>query len=144
MEEFIDTGFGFEVKLLNVPLLKIRGEWTPKINYNNLALQVLRALAHKMSRLTGDEIHFIRTHFEMTLQEFAKRFYVTHVAVMKWEKTKKSSTGMNWTTEKDIRLSILRHVGSKAADLVKLYSELENTPSEKPCLINLRMRRLAA
>ncbi len=93
--EFLDTGFGFPIRLVNVPMVKVRGTWTPKLNYNELALVVLRALTYKESRLTGNEIKFIRTHFEMTLQEFAKRFCVTHVGVMKWEKTKNQSTAMN-------------------------------------------------
>ena len=91
-KELIDTGFGFPIRLRNVPMLKVRGVWTPKLNYNELALVVLRALTHKESRLTGNEIKFIRTHFEMTLQEFAKRFCVTHVGVMKWEKSKNQPT----------------------------------------------------
>ena len=100
-------GFGFPIRLLNVPMIKVRGAWTPKINYNALSLKVLRALAHKESRLTGNEIKFIRTHFEMSLQEFAKRFCVTHVGVMKWEKTKNAPTSMGWSAEKDIRLFVL-------------------------------------
>src|SRR3989338_5645317 len=100
-KEFIDTGFGFPVRLRNVPMVKVRGDWTPKVNYNSLAQSVLDALAFKASRLTGNEIKFIRTHFEMTLQEFAKRFSVSHVAVLKWEKSKTQATAMSWSTEKD-------------------------------------------
>jgi hypothetical protein len=88
-------------------MVKVRGVWTPKINYNEFAHVVLRVLAHKESRLTGNEIRFIRTYFKMTLQKFAKRFCVTHVAVLKWEKVKNQPTAMNWTTEKDIRLFVL-------------------------------------
>ena len=55
---FIDTGFGFPIHLINVPMVKVQGVWSPKINYNELAYAVLRALAHKESRLTGNEIKF--------------------------------------------------------------------------------------
>ncbi len=65
---------------------------------------VLKSLYYKPARLTGSEVKFIRSHFEMTLQDFAKRFDVTHVAVLKWEKSKNNATVMNWETEKDIRL----------------------------------------
>ncbi|KXK07126.1 MAG: hypothetical protein UZ03_NOB001000321 [Nitrospira sp. OLB3] len=112
-KEFIDTGFGFPIHLINVPMVKVRGTWTPHINFNELAHVVLRALPRKASRLTGNEIKFIRTHFEMPLQTFAKRFCVTHVAVLKWEKAKNQPTAMSWTTEKDIRLFVL----SKLAEL---------------------------
>ena len=48
----------------------------------------------------------------MTLQEFAKRFCVSHVAVIKWERANRVATAMNWTTEKDIRLFILCKLGA--------------------------------
>jgi transcriptional regulator with XRE-family HTH domain len=123
-------------------MVKIRGEWTPKVNYNELASLVLRNLSHKTSRLTGDEIKFIRTYFEMTLQEFAKRFCVTHVAVLKWEKSKNSSTAMTWATEKDIRLFVLFKLGVKAAELAKLYAELELLPGAKSVTMNIDMQKL--
>ncbi len=141
---FIDTGFGFPIHLINVPMVKVQGVWSPKINYNELAYAVLRALTHKESRLTGNEIKFIRTHFEMTLQKFAKRFCVTHVAVLKWEKAKDQLTAMNWTTEKDIRLFVLSRLAARADELAQLYNELEALPERKPAPIRLDAKKLAA
>lgn len=143
-KEFIDTGFGFPIRLVNVPMVKVRRAWTPKINYNELALEVLRALAHKESRLTGNEIKFIRTHFEMTLQKFAKRFCVTHVGVMKWEKALNKPTAMNWTTEKDIRLFVLTRLAAKAQELASLYDDLQALPAGKPEPIHLDAKKVAA
>ena len=143
-KEFIDTGLGFPIRLMNVPMIRVRGEWTPKVDYNELALRVLRALAHKPSRLMGSEIKFIRTHFEMTLQEFAKRFCVTHVGVLKWEKTKGQSTAMNWSTEKDIRLFVLTKLSSKADEVARLYDELEDLPVGKLEPIYLDAKKVAA
>lgn len=143
-KEFIDTGFGFPIRLLNVPMVKLRGEWTPKINYNELALEVLRALAHKESRLTGNEIKFIRTHFEMTLQEFAKRFCVTHVGVMKWEKALNKPTAMSWSAEKDIRLFVLTRLAAKAQELASLYDDLQAIPEGKSEPIHLDAKKVAA
>lgn len=143
-KEFVDTGFGFPIQLRNVQMVKIRGAWTPKINYNHLAEAVLNALAFKPSRLTGAEINFIRTHFEMTLQEFAARFCVTHVAVLKWEKTKHQPTVMGWTTEKDIRLFILSKLQVKAVMIAQLYTKLEAIPSEKSTPLDLDVEDLAA
>lgn len=142
-KEYLDYGFGFPVRLRNVPMVKVRGEWTPKVDYNLLTRNVLRGLAFKPSRLTGNEIKFIRQHFEMTLQVFAKRFCVTHVAVLKWEKMKDLSTVMNWTTEKDIRLSVLSKLSSKSSELAKLYSELENLPSEKASSLYFDIKEIA-
>lgn len=143
-KEFLDTGFGFSVRLLNVPMVKVRGEWTPKINYNKLARMVLHELSHKASRLTGDEVRFIRTYFEMTLQKFAKRFSVSHAAVLKWEKSEAVSTAMSWATEKDLRLFILSNLGAKSAELAGLYMDLETVHGVKSLPMNLDAKKLAA
>lgn len=143
-KEFLDMGFGFPVKLLNVPMVKVRGVWTPKINYNELTLMLLKALSQKPARLTGNEIHFIRHHFEMTLAEFAKRFCVTHVAVMKWEKTKNQPTVMAWTTEKDIRLFIFSKLDSRPNEWTELYVRLERLPERKSTPIQLDAEDVAA
>jgi len=143
-KEFIDTGFGFPIRLVNVPMVKVRGAWTPKINYNELSLVILRALAHKRSRLTGNEIKFIRTHFEMTLQEFAKRFCVSHPGVLKWEKTKSQPTAMSWSAEKDIRLFVLTRLEAKAQEFASLYDDLQDLPKGKSEPIHLDAKKLAA
>jgi len=143
-KEFIDTGFGFPVKLMNVPMVKVRGQWTPKINYNGFADAVLFALAEQHSRLTGDEIKFIRNRFEMTLQDFGKRFDVSHAAVLKWEKMGDKPTPMNWPTEKDIRMFILARLRANPRDLAKLYAALAVLPEGKAKAIHLDAADLAA
>jgi len=141
----IDLGFGFPVKLLHVPMTKVRGEWTPAINYNLLAEVVLKELCEKDSKLTGSEVRFIRQHFEMTLQQFAKRFGVTHPAVMKWESMKNKSTGINWATEKDIRLFVLHKLTSKSSEIVDLYTFLEDVmDSGRAIEVEVDARELAA
>lgn len=143
-KEFIDMGFGFPVKLLNVPMVKVRGQWTPRVNYNRLADLVLVMLAAKGSRLTGNQIKFIRTYFEMTLQEFGRRFDVSHPAVLKWEKLGDKATLMNWPTEKDIRLFILERLHAKPTELAKLYGELATYPTGAIEPVSLDASRLAA
>ncbi len=141
---FVDTGLGFPVRLLNVPMVKIRGKWTPNIDYNRLTQAVLHALCEKPVRLTGNEVRFIRLHFEMTLQEFADRFAVSHAAVIKWEKTKDDLTGMNWASEKDLRLFVLSKVSDEAEALAHLYQELEHTKAERKQTIQLDAEEIAA
>lgn len=127
--EYIDRGFGFPVVIHNVTMVEIRGEWLPKINHAQLKDSVLRHLVIKQNFLTGNEIKFIRTAFEMTLEDFGKRFYVSHQAVMKWEDTKDSPTKMNWSTEKDIRLFIYKKLTDKG--LLEIYNKLEKKPDSK-------------
>ncbi len=141
----IDHGFGFPVKLLNVPMTKVRVGWTPAINYNLLAEVVLKELCEKEGRLTGNEVRFIRQHFEMTLQEFAKRFGLTHPGVLKWESQKNRTTGMNWATEKDIRLFALLKLTSKSKEIVDLYTMLEEVMIDgKSIKVEVDARKLAA
>lgn len=141
-KSFVDEGFGFKVTLLNVPMVKVRGTWTPDVNYNALSKVVLLALCEKPSRLTGNEVKFIRQYFEMTLQNFAKRFCVTHPGVLKWEKNKNRPTGMNWATEKDIRLFVLAKL--RPLKLAELYSGLEEEASSKSESIKVDASDIAA
>lgn len=107
VKRFVYEGLGFPVALVNVTLVEKRGVWTPAIDYNKLQKEVLLALTHKPIALTGNEIHFIRSYFEMTLENFGKQFGVTHVAVLTWEKAGNRSAKINPTTELYIRLLIL-------------------------------------
>ena len=107
VKKFIYEGLGFPVVLVDVSLVKKRDIWTPAIDYNKLQRAVLLALTQKPASLSGYEIHFIRTYFEMTLEHFGKHFSVTHVAVLAWEKTGDRPAKMNPTTELCIRLFIL-------------------------------------
>ena len=117
----IDHGFGFPVKLVHVPMCKVRGIWTPEVDYQLLATVVLRELCEKRGRLTGSELRFIRQYFEMSLQSFSKRFAVTHPAVLRWESSADKPTGMNWSTEKDVRLFTLTKL-TKRSNLYPPYS----------------------
>ena len=127
-KEFVDCGFGFPVRLRNVPMVKVRGIWTPDLNYKVLEEAIVKALCFKPVRLTGNEVRFIRLKSQMTLQDFAARFGVTHPSVMKWEKQADEPTKMSWSTEKDIRLFVLLQTEGEA-HFLQLYRELDH---EKP------------
>lgn len=126
-ENYLETRYGFPVIIHNVTMVEKRGEWVAKINYSQLNDAILKSLSLKSGFLTGNEIHFIRLHFEMTLENFGKRFGVTHQAVMKWENTKDQITKMNWFTEKDIRLFVYKQITER--DFSKVYDKLEQIPS---------------
>ena len=136
---FIDEGFGFKVRILNASMVKMRGEWTPNINYNELAKVVLHALCHKPGRLTGAEVRFIRQHFEMTLQAFANRFCVTHVAVIKWEKSGSKASPVSWSTEKDIRLFLAEKFETKSSEFASFYKTLEAAPDPAARTLSMKI-----
>ena len=143
-KSFIDHGFGFPIRLINVPMIRVRGKWTPNIDYNRLTEVVLRFLCDKTVRLTGNEVRFIRQHFEMTLQEFATRFAVSHAAIIKWERSKDDPTGMNWASEKDLRLFVLSKISANSNDFAHLYQELEQSKAERKQTIELDAEEIAA
>ena len=135
--KYIDHGFGFPVELCNVTMIKVRGKWTLQVNYNQLAKRVLVSLAEFDGRLTGNQVKFIRQHFEMTLQQFAARLEVTHAAVKKWENAENEQTGMSWTTEKDIRLFTKQQSQPKPKEFLYFYNRLESVPSRRPIKLSL-------
>jgi hypothetical protein len=139
-----DHGFGFPVTLLNVPLVETRGEWFPSVNQRELQERVVEALVLKPSRLTGNEVRFIRLFSEMTLEQFAERFDVTHPAVLKWEKAKDGATGMGWTTEKDIRLFALKSLAPKPQKFFVVYEQLAEVALEKPAPIKIDLDKKIA
>lgn len=143
-KSYIDYGFGFPVTLLNAPMVKVRGEWTPEIDYNEISRSVLVLLSEKPVRLTGHEVKFIRLRFEMTLDKFAKRFSVSHAAVLKWEKSGDEVTKMSWALEKDIRMFVVFNLLKKAKKLAELYGELEKEKSSQKRKIKLDVSDLAA
>jgi hypothetical protein len=143
-KEYVDTGFGFPVRLHHVPMAWVRGAWTPKINYAHLARAVLGQLCTKGSRLTGNEVRFIRQHFELTLHAFADRFDVTHVAVLKWEKSGSAPIAARWAVEKDIRLFVLESLRSSSAAFVHLYGSLSAPPRGTAKILSLDARELIA
>ena len=137
-KRYLDHGLGFPVVLLNAPLVRVRGQWALHVNYNDYQKAILHLLAHKPTRLTGNEVKFVRTFFEMTARAFAERFSVKHPAVLKWEGKGDVSTQMTWSTEKDIRLFILDELQDKASDLHALYRSLKCVveESKKPIVLN--------
>jgi hypothetical protein len=151
-KRFIDYGMGFPVVLLNVPMVNVEGVWTPKIKYKQLEEWVLLSLSRQSNHLTGSQVHFIRLHFRMTLQAFADKFSVSHVAVMAWEKAKARPARMSWSIEKDIRLFIQSKLSDKPGKLAELYIELTEHPAAEreegagvgPVNANSMYRELAA
>ncbi len=90
------------------------------------------------------EIRFIRLFSEMTLEQFAGRFDVSHPAVLKWERAKDQVTGMGWTTEKDIRLFALNGLEPKPQQFVIVYERLAEVAPEKTGPIKIDLEKMIA
>jgi len=114
LKEYTYDGLGFPVKLLNVEMVMIDGEWHPKINVEKVADDAIRKLAMQKERITGKQLKFIRTYFSMSLRGFAKEVVnESHTAVSKWEKFGNKVTNMDINIEKIIRLYISAMVNKK-------------------------------
>ncbi len=139
---FVYKGFGFPVALLNVPMVQVRGAWTPDVDFNALSHRLLQALSRKPARLTGREVRFIRHSLSMTLEQFAHRFGVTHPAVIKWESAGNRPTVMAWAVEKDIRLEALRSTSAVLpSGFLKTYLELRDKPTARPVRLRLNVMK---
>lgn len=137
-DTYVDRGFGFPVRLLNVPMIKVRGAWVPDLDLNDFTKGVLLALANLDGRLTGNQVRFIRLHFEMTLEQFGKRFGdVTHAAVKKWENAGDKPTGMGWSNEKDIRLFLIMEISEAPTQVCLLYKQLEQVAPKRSARVEL-------
>jgi hypothetical protein len=106
-KRFVDHGCGFPIILRDVPMVRVRGVWTPNIDYDVLHKVVLRTLANSPFRLTGSQIKFIRHYFGLTLVEFGEYFDVSHPAVLKWESAGDTPPSIKWSLERDLRLFIM-------------------------------------
>lgn len=130
-------GFGFPVVLMGVPMVRVRGRWTPDVNLDELQSMLLEVVAERDGRLTGDEVRFIRLAHHMTLAAFAERFGVTHPAVLKWERAGARPSGMSWSTEKDMRLFVLAGRPSAEKRFLEAYRALEKKPTAARTALSL-------
>lgn len=126
-KEIVYEGLGFPVVLRNVPMIEIRGVWTPDIDLNVLQKVVLLALAHHSADLTGNQIRFIRSWLGLTQSEFSKLFGITHPAIVKWEKTKNKASKMSLTTQRDLRLCLLDQLLTRDDDFRKAFKIIHMT-----------------
>lgn len=120
-ETFVYEGLGFPIRLINVPMRKVFGEWAIDVNFNSLQKAVLYILATQKTALTGPEIKFIIDYFEMSYRDFAKTFGVSHTAVLKWVK---EESKMNPGTESCLRLHILNKLGASDIEFRLQYSNI--------------------
>jgi DNA-binding transcriptional regulator YiaG len=120
-ETLVWEGLGFPIRLINIPMRKVFGEWVLDINIDELQKFVLHILAYKTSPLTGAEIRFIVDYLKMSSREFAHLLGVTHAAVLKWENEK---SRMNPSTEVCLRLHILNHLKVADKEFRRLYLKI--------------------
>lgn len=110
VERFTYDGLGFPIVLVDISLVNVWGIWTPAIDYNKLQKTVLLELSQKPGPLTGNEVHFIRIYFEMSLEVFGKHLEVTQAIVLNWEKAKNKSAKISPEIELSLRLFVILRI----------------------------------
>jgi DNA-binding transcriptional regulator YiaG len=120
-ETFIYKAFGFPIKLINVPMRKIIGEWVIDVDFIALEKAILRLLVNKPAPLNGAELRFIRKYLNMTTTEFGKIFDVTHAAISKWESEKACPPA---SADVYIRFYVLDNLHVKDKEFRNLYTTI--------------------
>lgn len=141
-KKFIYKGLGFPIELHHVEMVKVDREWHPKIDIRRVADSAIKELSFQKERLTGDQIKFIRTYFEMSLREFGKKVvHESHMAVSKWEQFKNKPTNMDINIEVMLKLYIYEKTCIKNLAQTKRFFEKYliirkiNFTRNPPCII---------
>jgi DNA-binding transcriptional regulator YiaG len=85
VKNYLYEGLGFPVLIKEAEFIKIRGKWLLKVDVEEVANRLIKALPNKPVGLTGAEVRFIRTYFEFSKRKFAEELNVTHTAIGNWE-----------------------------------------------------------
>lgn len=118
---FVYKGLGLPIKLINVPMKKMLGEWVLDIDFNKLQVAVLHCLLYKSAPLNGGEVRYIRKFLDLSMADFGKVFGITHVAVLKWENGKNQ---IPLPTDVYIRLYTLNFLHAKDREFRHLYNTI--------------------
>jgi DNA-binding transcriptional regulator YiaG len=98
-KNYLYNGLGFPIILKQADFKKIGGKWLLKLDVHKLADKVIKAIPSKPVGMTGAEIRFARTYFELSKRKFAEELNVSHTAVNKWEEADQEKAKIDPHTE---------------------------------------------
>ena len=132
---------GFRIMLMDPPMLKLPdGSKVPCPNMKKLQDVAFRALAAKPSRLTGDEVRFIRKHMGMTQVDFSKWLNMSnHSVVSQWEGRQDHLSGMDYNTEILLRLQMEARLSKRLTFSIDRIDKLRSLSSKEE-FITIRMK----
>ena len=96
---YIYNGLGFPVLLKTAEFNFVGKKWLLKIDVKKVSEVVIKALPTKPVGLTGAEIKFARTYFELSKRKLAEELNVSHTAVNKWEESDQEKAKMDFHME---------------------------------------------
>ena len=114
---------GFRIYLVNPDMYQLPdGTKIPSPNMKILQDKVFQMLFEKPSRLTGNEVHFIRKYMYMTQKKFSEWLNLSnHSVVSQWENKADEVTGMDINTEVLLRIQMQAFI-SKTVSSDKIMS----------------------
>ncbi len=112
MAHVIITELGFPIVLVDPPMVTVRGQAIADVNLRELADTVFGRLIAKPTRLTGDEVKFIRKHLRLRQVDLARLLNMAnHSVVSQWESHGDDAAGMDYNTEVVLRIWMAGKVG---------------------------------
>lgn len=112
MAHVIITEHGFPIVLVDPPMVTVRGQAIADVNLRELADTVFGRLIAKPTRLTGDEVKFIRKHLRLRQVDLARLLNMAnHSVVSQWESHGDDAAGMDYNTEVVLRIWMAGKVG---------------------------------
>lgn len=140
VKNYVYEGLGFPVILEKTRFEKIRGEWLPQINIEKLTDIIFELLPKKPSKLTGNEIKFIRTYLGKSKPSFAETFKLSHTAISKWESAGNMTAPISPSQEIVLRLYLEDYLQTGHKKFYQVYKCLEQSvyeEEEKPLKVAL-------
>ena len=113
MKEYIHTGFGFPVTILNPKMIKVFGEPVLDVNTKQLQQLVFEFLLGADFRLSGAHVKFIRHVMGLTQAKLAELLWqANHSCVSQWEAKEHAPAGMEAGTEKLLKIMMANHLNN--------------------------------
>lgn len=123
---YIYEGLGFPIELHDVEMIFVNGEYIPKLDIRKIADEAIKDLILQITKLTGNQIRFIRSYFSLSLREFSNVVNESHAAVRKWENFNDQPTNMDPNIEITIRVFIYKTILIKNKnDKAKFYDQYQ-------------------
>ena len=105
MADLIFMELGFPIILIDPPMIEVRGQRLPDLNFKELQETVFQLLVVKPARLIGDEVRFVRKHLRLRQADLAQVLNMAnHSVVSQWESRGEEPTGMGYNTEVLLRV----------------------------------------
>lgn len=123
-KNYLYNGLGFPVLLKTAEFRLVGQKWLLKVDVKKVAEAVIRALPSKPVGLTGAEIKFARTYFDLSKRKLAEELNVSHTAVNKWEDADQEKAKMDSSLEILFRSYIKLKLNEEEADFSNFFRGL--------------------